>query len=327
MKAALFVLAFIATMLPVFAEERFLLAADNQVIEVNRAGKVTDILKHPGHGGIYDAWRLPDGGIAYSHRGGLAVFDENKKLLMAHSAVRGDKGSEANSCAVLEGGLYFALMDSGANQIRTVDRTGTIVSETPLPDLSVEPLHFRYRTIREIPGANAFWACQYGRKTLLKVEAKTGTIMQSIPLEPLLSPTPTVQKAFAVTQCGDGTLFVSTSTGCQLLHIDESGKKLAGWTSQELGISCRYLLGMQYLKNGNVVVACGDYHLKNAEEGGDLLVEIDQNGKVIWQLKREGLVDQIEGAVDKSTGMEEMRITNVHVYDNEQLSECLNVKR
>ena len=47
----------------------------------------------------------------------------------------------------------------------------------------------------------------------------------------------------------------------------------------------------------------------------------------LMQLKREQLVDQIEGAVDKSTGMEEMRITNVHVYDNEQLSECLNVKR
>lgn len=327
MKAALFALASIAMTLQMSAEERFLLAADNQVIEVNRAGKVTDILKHPGHGGIYDAWRLPDGGMVYSHRGGLAVFDGNKNLLMEHAAIRSDKGSEANSCAVLEGGSLFALMDSGACQIRTVDRTGTIMSETPLPDLSDEPLHFRYRTIRQVPGANAFWACQYGRKTLLKVEAKTGTILQSIPLDPLLSPTSAVKKAFAVAQCGDGTLFVATSTGCQLLRINESGKKLAGWTSQELGISCRYLLGMQYLKNGNVMVACGDYHLKSAGEGGDLLAEIDQNGRVTWQLQRGQLVDQIEGAVDKTTGMEEMRITNVHVYDNEHLGECLNVRR
>lgn len=327
MKAALFALASIAMTLPIPAEERFLLAADNQVIEVNRAGTVTDILKHPGHGGIYDAWRLPDGGMVYSHRGGLAVFDGNKKLLMEHAAIRSDKGSEANSCAVLEGGSLFALMDSGACQIRTVDRTGTIMSETPLPDLSDEPLHFRYRTIRQVPGANAFWACQYGRKTLLKVEAKTGTILQSIPLDPLLAPTPAVKKAFAVAQCGDGTLFVATSTGCQLLRINESGKKLAGWTSQELGISCRYLLGMQYLKNGDIMVACGDYHLKSAGEGGDLLAEIDQNGRVTWRLQREQLVDQIEGAVDKTTGMEEMRITNVHVYDNEHLGECLNVSR
>ena len=327
MKSALLLLLFMAMNLPVCAAERFLLAADNQVIEVDRSGKVTELLKHPGHGGIYDAWRLPDGGFAYSHRGGLAVFDAHKKLLMEHSAVPGDKGSEANSCAVLDGGLRFALMDSGASQIRTVDRCGTVVAETPLPDLSNEPMHFRYRTIREIPGANAFWVCQYGRRTLLKIEANTGRILQSILLEPLLAPTPSVKKAFAVTQSGDGTLYVSTSTGCQLLHMDADGKKLACWTTQDLAVSCRYLLGMQRLGNGNLLVACGDYHLKNPGEGSDLLVEIDGSGRVVWRLQRDQLVDQIEGAVEKSTGLEEMRITNVHAYDSDHLDECLNVRR
>jgi hypothetical protein len=37
------------------AEEHYLLAADTQVIEINRAGKVLAVWKHPGHGGIYDA--------------------------------------------------------------------------------------------------------------------------------------------------------------------------------------------------------------------------------------------------------------------------------
>ena len=71
----------------------------------------------------------------------------------------------------------FALMDSGMSQIRIVDRGGKVVSETPLPDLKDEPLHFRYRMIREVMGANAFWVGQYGRKTVLKVEAKdTGLV-------------------------------------------------------------------------------------------------------------------------------------------------------
>ena len=168
------------------AEERYLLAADNQVIEIDRTGKVVSVLKHPGHSGIYDAARLPDGGIAYAHRGGLAVFDAAKKLVMEHKAVAGPKGAEANSVAVLEGGKKFALMDSGVNQIRIVDRNGTIVSETPLPDLKEDPLHFRYRMIREVPGANAFWVGQYGRKTVLKVEKGTGRLLQTIPLDPLL---------------------------------------------------------------------------------------------------------------------------------------------
>jgi hypothetical protein len=309
------------------AEERFLLAADTQVIEVNREGRLTDLLKHPGHSGIYEAWRLPDGGVAYVHRGGLAVFDGAKKLIMEYAAARGEKGVEANSCAVLGGGSRFALLDSGANLIRTVDRSGAVVLETPVPDLSNDPLHFRYRTVREVPGANAFWVCQYARKTLLKVESGTGNILQSILIGPLLNPTAAVQKAFALTQCRDGTLLVSTSTGCQLLRINAEGERLACWTSHELGISCRYLLGMQSLENGNVLVACGDYHLKTPEEGGDLLVELDAKSRIVWRLTRSQLVDQIEGSVDKGSGIEEMRVTNVHAYDSEHLRECLHVWR
>lgn len=216
------------------AEERYLLAADTQVIEIDRSGKVTALLKHPGHGGIYDAARLPDGGIAYAYRGGLAVFDTEKKLVMEHKARAGEKGTEANSVAVLEGGKKFALMDSGVSQIRIVDRTGAVVSETPLPELKDDPVHFRYRTIREVPGANAFWVGQYARKTVLKVETATGRVLQTIPLDPLLKSSPTVKKAFAALPAKDGSLWVATSTGCQLLHLDAEGKSSAVGASRTL---------------------------------------------------------------------------------------------
>ena len=294
-----------------FAEERYLLAADNQVIEINRAGQVTNRLKHPGHGGIYDAWRLPDGGIAYAHKGGLAVFNAAKNLVMEHKARAGAKGAEANSVAVLEGGKNFAMMDSGVNQIRIVDRSGKEVSETPLPDLTDDPLHFRYRMIREVPDTDAFWVGQYGRKTVLKVERKTGRVLQTIPLDPLLKPTPTVKKAFAILPGDNGSLWVSTSTGCQLLHLDAAGQKLGCWTIEDLGLQCRYLLGMTRLANGNLLIACGDYHLKTPEEGRDLLAEITPSGQVVWKLTREQLVDQVEGVVDQKSGLEELRITNV----------------
>ena len=310
----LFALAFICC--KAHAEEHYLLAADTQVIEINRAGKVLAVWKHPGHGGIYDAARLPDGGIAYAHRSGLAVFDAGKKLLLDHKAVAGAKGAEANSVAVLEGGKKFALMDSGVNQIRIVERSGAIVSVTPLPDLKDDPLHFRYRMIREVPGANAFWVGQYGRKTVLKVEAKTGKVLQTMPLDPLLKPSPTVKKAFATLQAEDGSLWVSTSTGCQLLQVDAAGKKLGGWTIEDLGLQCRYTLGLSRLANGNVLMACGDYHMQKADEGRDLLAEIDPVGKVVWKLTREQLVDQIDGYIDKKSGLEELHITNVHVFDS-----------
>ena len=99
-----------------YAEERLLLAADNQVVEINRAGQVTDVLKHSGHGGIYDAWRLPEGGIAYAHKGGLAVFDATKRLVLDHRARAGSKGAEANSCAVLDEGANSDLCFSLARE-------------------------------------------------------------------------------------------------------------------------------------------------------------------------------------------------------------------
>jgi hypothetical protein len=299
----------------VHAKEHYLLAADNQVVEIDRSGKVVSILKHPGHGGIYDAARLPNGGIAYSHRGGLAVFDASKKLVMEHKAIVGPKGAEANSLVVLEDGQKFALMDSGVNQIRVVDRTGKMVNDTPLPDLRDDPLHFRYRMIREVPGENAFWVGQYSRNTVLKVEKSSGRVLKAIPLDPLLKPSPTVKKAFSTLQDMDGSLWVATSTGCQLLQLDASGRKLGCWTTDDLGLRCRYLLGMSRLANGNLLVACGDYHLQNPEEGRDLLAEIDKAGKVVWKLTRDQLVDQIEGTIDKKSGFEELRITNVHVFE------------
>lgn len=309
------------------AEERYLLAADTQVIEIDRSGKVTALLKHSGHGGIYDVWRLPDGGIAYAHQGGLAVFDAAQKLVMEHKAQAGGKGAEANSVEVLDGGRKFALMDSGVCQIRILDRSGAVLSETPLPDLKDDPLHFRYRMIRAVPDESAFWVCQYGRKTLLKVETKTGKLLQTIDLDPLLKPTPTVKKAFAMLQFDDGSSFVATSTGGQLLHLDGAGKTKHCWTREDLGLSCRYLLGMSQLSNGHILIACGDFHLKTADESRDLLAEVTTDGKVVWRLTREELVDQIEGNIDQRTGMEEMRITNVHAYDSDRLSECLNVNR
>jgi len=318
---ALFAFLFLASSL--LAEEHYLLAADTQVIEINRAGKVFAVWKHPGHGGIYDAARLLDGGIAYAHRGGLAIFDASKKLVMEHKALAGSKGAEANSVAVLEGGQKFALMDSGVNQIRIVDCSGAVVSVTPLPDLKDDPLHFRYRMIREVSGENAFWIGQYARKTVLKVEIGTGRVLQTIPLDPLLKPSPTVKKAFATLQDADGSLWVATSTGCQLLHVDAKGQKIGCWTKEDLGLQCRYTLGLSRLANGSVLMACGDYHMQKADEGRDLLAEIDKAGKVVWKLTRDQLVDQIDGSVEKSTGMEEMRITNVHAYE----SNHLNVKR
>lgn len=311
----------------VHAEERMLLAADNQVIEINRKGKVTDSISKQGHSGIYEAWRLPDGGIAYAHRGGLAVFDRANKLVLSHGARAGNKGTEANSCAVLDGGARFALLDSGVGQIRVVDRMGQVVSETALPELAEDALHSRYRTIRLVPGEAAFWVAQYGRRAVLRVAEGSGQILETRQLDPLLKPSPAGHTVFGVTPLTGGALWVATSTGKQLLRLGAKGEVERSWRAEELGLACRYLLGTQQLENGHLLVACGDYHLKTPEEGRDLLAEVDTDGHVVWRVTREQLIDQIEGVVEAKTGLEEMRITNVHAYDTERLSDVLKPTR
>jgi hypothetical protein len=320
-------MAFLWLGLPlVRADERLLLAADNQVVEVDRAGRVTDSLAKRGHGGIYEAWRLPDGGIAYAHSKGLAVFDAQKKVVLEHPARAGSKGTEANGCAVLDGGARFALVDAGVNQIRVVDRSGKVCSETPLPALDELPTHSRYRTVRAIPAEKAFWVTQYSRKAVLKVEEGSGRVLEMREMDALLKPKVS-GPAFSVLPLPGGSLWVATSTGKQLVKLGVQGGVERVLTADELGLSCRYLLGTQQLENGHLMVSCGDYHLKAAEEGRDLLAEVDGAGKVIWRLTREQLIEQIEGHVEPKTGLEEMRVTHVHVYDSGQLSGVLSMLR
>ncbi len=324
---AILYMAFLGFGLPaVRAEERLLLAADNQVVEVNRAGRVTDLLSKQGHGGIYEAWRLPDGGIAYAHSKGLAVFDAQKKLVLAHAARAGSKGTEANGCAVLEGGDRFALVDAGVNQIRVVDRSGMVCSETPLPALDELPTHSRYRTVRAVPGEKAFWVTQYSRKMVLKVEEGSGRVLEARDLDALLKPKVS-GPAFSALPLPGGGLWVATSTGKQLVKIGGQGEVEQVLNASDLGLSCRYLLGTQQLENGHLMVSCGDYHLKAAEEGLDLVAELDQKNTVIWRLTRSQLIEQVDGHVEPKTGLEEMRVTHVHVYDSGRLSGVLNVLR
>lgn len=321
-------MAVLAAPLPAVAEERFLLAAENQVIEINRAGRVTGILKHPGHRSIWEAWRLPDGGVYYVHRDGMALFDKDNRLVMEHAAVRNGKDAAAPGGAVLDGGQRFAMLDSEAAEIRVVDRKGAVVSRTPIPDLRPEPLHSRYRMVRRSERGNAFWIVQYVRKTLLEVKIGTGKVLSRIALEPHLTKTPpAAHLAFATLEPGDGSLYATTATGLQMLRFDAQRNRSGSWTAAELGLATRYLLGMQRLANGNILLACGDYHMKSVDEGRDQLAEIRPDGKVVWTLTRAQLVDQIEGFVDPRTGIEEMRITNVHAYDSAKMKSVLTVKR
>ena len=316
------------TLLPLQGAERLLLAAENQVIEVDRAGRVTTVLKYPGHNAIWDAWRLPDGGIAYVHKLGLAVFDANQKLVLDHASIPGKLGVQSSGLAVLQQGQRFALLDSGAGEIRVVDREGRLISRTPIPDLGSDPLFSRYRMLRESRRKGAFWLVQYDRNTLLEVEMGTGRLLSTIPLASHLNRNPpATHHAFASLALDDGSLYATTATGLELLHLDAQRHRLTSWTAADLGIATRYFLGMQMLSNGHLLLAGGDYHIKTPDEGRDLLMELSPAGKVVWKLTRTQIMDQVEGFIDPKTGIEEMRITNVHLYDHERLKDCLRVRR
>ena len=148
---------------------------------------------------------------------------------------------------------------------RGLRRSGKVLNETPLPELEEGGLHGRYRTIRVAAGESAFWVAQYERKTLLKVEEGSGKILQTIDLAPLLRTTSNAHKAFGLTPLRDGALWVATSTGRELLLLGANGTVQRSWGAQELGLTCRYLLGTQKLENGHLLVSCGDYHLKTPE--------------------------------------------------------------
>jgi hypothetical protein len=305
------------------AEERILAAAWNQVVEIDRDGRVTQVVKHPGHSGIWDAWRLPDGGIFYTDGLGMAVFDRAGSLVREHSTARSDGGAGT----VRAGGAQFAVVDHGTAEIRVVTRSGAVVSRTPLPASMAGGPATPFRTIRESSRGDAFWLAHYFSNRLIEVERGSGRVLSEIDLGPhLVRSPPGAHHAFAIVQAGDG-VYTTTATGLQLLRLDAPRKPAASRTAGELGLAARYLLGMQLLRNGNIMLACGDYHLKSAAAGRDVLAEVSPEGKVVWKLTRDRIVNQIEGFVDPKTGIEEMRMTSVHVYDTERIFESLEARR
>lgn len=304
------------SVMPSWAEDHFLLAAFNQILEINREGKVLKSHQLPDHFGIYEAWKLPNGHIVFSHRKGLTMIDKENQVVMNHKVKL-----EAVSCDVLAGGKSFALMDNSVPSIKEIDLNGKLIQETPLPNLT-QKAHGRYRSIRKAKDENAYWACQLSSSKLIKVEEKTGKILAELPLKQYKA-----IHLFGVTDLGNDGILASIGKGelKYVFHCDRDLNIIKKFNSEELGIDCRYFLGTQKLENGNILLACGDYHLKELEKGKDLLVEITPNNKVVWRLTRDQLVNQIDGFVDKKTSIEEMRITNVHLYNSSMIEKSLAV--
>jgi hypothetical protein len=67
--------------------------------------------------------------------------------------------------------------------------------------------------------------------------------------------------------------------------------------------------------------------MKTTAEGLDQLAEINPGGQVVWKLTRAQLLNQIDGFIDPKTGIEELRITNVHAYDSARIKDALAGKR
>lgn len=306
----------------IYSEERMLLAAFNQLIEIDRSGQIHKIYETEGHVGIYDAWKCPDGSIFYPHKKGVAWMDESGEIFMEHAAQKTPHGLEINGCCPYENGDSFAFIDSGVPEIRVINRKGDVLSKTPLP-LYGKNAHVRYRTLRKVQDEKAFWVCQLTTQTLLKVEEATGNIVDKKDISKLLPRTKS-KKLFGVTSINPEGYICTTGPGKQLVHLDQHLNVKYAKNQQDLQLNCRYFLGTQKLDNGHLLMACGDYHMKSEAEVSDLLVELDENFKVVWKLERQQIIDQICGYHEKKTGFEEIRITNVHLYNPKNLIYSLN---
>lgn len=316
----LFTLLFFALSTSGWAEERFLLAAFNQILEINRQGSVVKKHHVPNTFGIYEAWKMPDGGLVFAHKKGLMRMNTQGEVVMSYQV-----NEESVSCDVINGGKSFALMDNSVPSIKEIDANGKLIKETPLPNL-IKNVHGRYRSIRKVKGGNAFWACQLSSSTVIKVAAGSGDVLAKLELK-----SHGAIHLFGITDLDKGGVLVSIGKGAGkpkfIFHCDRNLNIIEKISNEDVRVQGIYFLGTQKLDNGNILLACGDYHLKDISEGKDLLVEIDDNNKIVWRLTRDQLVNQIDGFVDKRTSIEEMRITNVHYFNSNDLSQSLLVKK
>lgn len=271
------------------AAHRVLLQGNGRLAVIEADGSVSWEMPW---GGTHDIHALANGhyllldGVA----GVAEVNPATKEVVWRYDAKGQAKDApriEVHACQRLDNGNTM-LAVSGAAKIIEIDRSGTVVQETPLT-VEHPNAHSDTRLVRKIENGHYLVAHEADGK-VREYEPGTGKVVweYSVPMFGKTAkdghgPEAFGNRLFSAVRLANGNTLIGAGNGHSVLEVTPQKEIVWELHQDDLpGIRLAWVTTVEVLSNGNYVI--GNCH---AGPGQPILVEIDPKSKqVVWQLDR-----------------------------------------
>lgn len=232
------------------------------IYRVDKDGNITESTKTVG--ACFDLWELPDGKLLYPHyfsgTDGVSIFDRDSNLTYRYETT-----GEIFSCQPLDNGNIL-VGELIPKRLTEVSPSGEIVKEIPIK-YDEENAHECMRMVRKTK--DSYFIVQPGLKEILKLDLDGKEVFRY----------KTEHDTFGVVQKPDGNIVYTYMDG--IVELDTNGNEVWHLRDGDLpGINLCWALGIQLLKNGNLVITNWLGHGHNGE--GIMFFELDKDLNVVW---------------------------------------------
>ena len=214
-----------------------------------------------------DIWILPNGNFLFNTGKGVKEVTRSKKVIFNY-----ESESQIYACQRLPNGNTF-IGECNSGRLLEVSREGKIVKEVKLLPDNTDGGHAYMRNARKLKNGN-YLVAHYGLDKVCEYDS-TGILVREIPV---------TGGPHSVIRLPDGnTLIACTDHNGDpgVVEADTNGKIIWKLSKDELpGIGLKFMTGMQYLPNGNLLLTnwLGHGQFGKAPHA----FEITRDKKVIW---------------------------------------------
>lgn len=213
----------------------------------------------------FDIWRMPDDKFLFCHYGsepsGVKIIDREGQVLFSYCTQH-----EVFGCQPIENGNIL-VGELRQKRLVEVDSTAKIVREIPV-FYDREDMHEVMRTPRKCRNGE-YLVAQPGLCMIIRYNEK-GDILRRYQTHP---------DSFGVIERENGNILYTCKSG--LYELDTEGNEVWAVTNADIPqMNIKWLLGMQFLTDGNVVVCNWLGH--GCEKQGCPLFEINRKKEVVW---------------------------------------------
>jgi hypothetical protein len=214
-----------------------------------------------------DLWVLPGGNLLFNTGAGVREVTRDKQVVFDYQSK-----SEIYACQRLANGNTF-IGECNAGRLLEVEPSGKIAKEIRLLPEGKDGGHAYMRNARRLANGN-YLVAHYGEQVVREYDSG-GRVVRTIPATGGPHSVVRLPNGNTLITCGD------RPGGSRVFEVDSAGRTVWQVQGDELlGVSLKFVAGVQRLPNGNTVLCnwLGHGQFRTAPH----LVEITPDKRVVW---------------------------------------------